>query len=87
MLSGLSGNRRFHHEVPTDGADTVIIQQEVIRDKFGNVSLGEGYFIPCSMTSSKSGNNFQPTPLEADSWQYNSVIKKLTEPIWEIQKK
>ena len=26
---GLSGQRRFHHEVPTDGADTVIIQQGI----------------------------------------------------------
>ena len=26
---GLSGERRFHHEVPTDGADTVIIQQGI----------------------------------------------------------
>ena len=61
--------------------DSVIIQQEVIRDPNGNVSLGEAIFIPCSMTSSNS-NNFQPTPLELDSWQYNSVLHKLTEPIW-----
>ncbi len=26
---GLKGDRRFHHEVPTDGADTVIIQQGI----------------------------------------------------------
>ena len=26
---GLSGKRRFSHEVPTDGADTVIIQQGI----------------------------------------------------------
>ncbi len=26
---GLQGSRRFHHEVPTDGADTVIIQQGI----------------------------------------------------------
>ena len=26
---GLSGDHRFHHEVPTDGADTVIIQQGI----------------------------------------------------------
>ena len=26
---GLSGERRFHHEVPTDGADAVIIQQGI----------------------------------------------------------
>lgn len=69
---------------PTD-MDTVIIQQEVIRDQNGNVSLGESIFIPCSMTSAKSGNNFQPTPVEVGSWQYNSVLKKLTEPIWAIE--
>ena len=62
--------------------DTVIFQQEVLRDADGNVSLGDGIFIPCSMTSAESGNNFQPIPLELDTWQYNSVIKKLTEPIW-----
>lgn len=62
--------------------DSVIIQQEILRDAKGNVSLGEAIFVPCSMTSSNS-NNFQPTPLEMDSWQYNSVLHKLTEPIWE----
>ena len=62
--------------------DSVIIQQEVIRDADGNISLGDAIFIPCSMNSSEGGNNFQPTPLEIDSWQYNSVLKKLTEPIW-----
>ncbi len=61
--------------------DSTIIQFEVLRDSDGNVTLSDTYFIPCAITSKEGINNFQPTVLEADSWQYNSVLKKLTEPV------
>ena len=70
---------------PTD-FDTVIVQQEVVRDSNGKISLGEGIFLPCRKSSAETGNNFQPVLLEVDTWQYNSVLKKLTEPIWETKK-
>ena len=44
---GLSGERRFHHEVPTDGADTVIIQQG-INDIIHPVGTENNVFRPMS---------------------------------------
>ena len=44
---GLSGAHRFHHEVPTDGADTVIIQQG-INDIIHPVGIENNVFRPMS---------------------------------------
>ena len=44
---GLSGEHRFHHEVPTDGADTVIIQQG-INDIIHPVGTQNNVFRPMS---------------------------------------
>ena len=44
---GLSGDHRFHHEVPTDGADTVIIQQG-INDIIHPVGTENNVFRPMS---------------------------------------
>ena len=44
---GLMGSNRFHHEVPTDGADTVIIQQG-INDIIHPVGEGVNIFRPMS---------------------------------------
>ena len=44
---GLQGSRRFHHEVPTDGADTVIIQQG-INDIIHPVGADVNVFRPMS---------------------------------------
>ncbi len=44
---GLSGAHRFHHEVPTDGADTVIIQQG-INDIIHPVGTENNVFRPMS---------------------------------------
>lgn len=57
--------------------DTVLIQQEVIRHPDGKVTLGETTIVPCSVTSEKGHNNFQPTPCEEGSEQYARIMKKL----------
>lgn len=57
--------------------DTVLIQQEVIRHPDGAVTLGETTIVPCSVTSEKGHNNFQPTPCEEGSEQYARIMKKL----------
>ncbi|MBQ7868456.1 MAG: lipase [Clostridia bacterium] len=44
---GLMGSRRFHHEVPTDGADAVLIQQG-INDIIHPVGEAENIFRPMS---------------------------------------
>lgn len=57
--------------------DTVVIQLEVIRDEDGSVSLGDLTIVPCSLSSMPVQNNFQPTPYEEDSKEYERVLSKL----------
>lgn len=66
------------HHWPKD-VDSVIIQQEVIREIDGTVHLGNIKKIPCAITSipDKNQNNFQPTPYEQDSEKYQRVLDKL----------
>ena len=54
-----------------------VLQQEIIRDSDGTVSLGELTIIPVSCSSLPAQNNFQPTPYEEGSDEYNRVISKL----------
>ena len=66
---------------PTD-QDTALVQLEVFRDSKGNIELGELRIVPCTLTSSGTGqNNYQPAPLDAGDWQYNDVIRKLSETV------
>ena len=57
--------------------DTAILQQEIIRDKNGKISLGELNIIPASCSSLPVQNNFQPTPYEEGTEKYNRVLSKL----------
>ena len=57
--------------------DTAVLQQKIIRDPEGNISLGELEIIPCSVSSVSSRNDFQPTPYEVGSEGYNRVMTKL----------
>lgn len=57
--------------------DTAIIQQEIIRGADGVVTLGERTVIPCRVSSVPGTNNFQPTPYEEGSSEYQRVLKKL----------
>ena len=71
------GNFSFGGNIyPTD-YDTALIRQEVIRHPDGTVTLGETTVVPCSVTSEKGHNNFQPTPYEVGSEAYQRVMKKL----------
>ena len=71
------GNFSFGGNIYPADYDTALIQQEVIRYPNGRVTLGETTIVPCAVTSVKDHNNFQPTPCEAGSEQYNRVLKKL----------
>lgn len=71
------GNFSFGGNIYPDDYDTALIQQEVIRHPDGTVTLGETTIVPCSLTSEKGYNNFQPTPYEADSEAYARVMEKL----------
>ena len=57
--------------------DSAVIQQEIIRAADGSISLGGVTIIPVSISSVEGQNNFQPTPYEVNSEEYQRVIDKL----------
>lgn len=75
------GNFSFGGHTNPEDYDTVIIQQEIIRDLDGNVRLGETTMIPTCVSSIEGRNNYQPTPYEAGSEGYERCLQKLR---WEI---
>ena len=72
------GNFAFGgNDCPRD-FDTALIQQEVIVDVDGTVSLGEYKAIPCSISPVDNINRYQPTPAEEGSDRYDRVMEKLS---------
>ena len=71
------GNFCFGGNSKPEDFDTALLQQEVIRSPEGEISLGSLQIIPCSISSEESVNNYQPTPMAADSEEYTRVIRKL----------
>lgn len=71
------GNFSFGGNLQPPDLDTVVIQQEFIRDAEGNITKGEMTVIPCSMSSVPKVNNYQPTPYEEGSEEYQRVMDKL----------
>jgi poly-gamma-glutamate synthesis protein (capsule biosynthesis protein) len=61
---------------PTD-LDSVLVQQEYIRDAEGNIRRGELTVVPMCISSAPPINNFQPTPYEEGSEEYQRVMDKL----------
>ena len=57
--------------------DTALLQQEVIRDAAGNVTLGELIMVPANVSSVSDRNNYQPTPYEPGTENYERVLQKL----------
>ena len=57
--------------------DSAILQQEVIRDLDGKIRLGKLIMIPVSVSSMEVQNNFQPTPYQEGSKEYDRTISKL----------
>lgn len=71
------GNFSFGGNTAPEDRDTVLLQQEVVRNADGSFSLGERTLVPCCVSSRESGNNFQPTPYEPGSGDYDRVLAKL----------
>ena len=71
------GNFSFGGNGKPDDFDTALLQQEVIRHPDGGVALGKLERIPCSISSDPFVNNFQPTPLQSGTPEYNRVLSKL----------
>ena len=71
------GNFCFGGNIYPADYDTAIIQQEVILAADGRVTLGERTIIPCSLSSMEKRNNYQPTPYEKGTEEYERVLSKL----------
>jgi poly-gamma-glutamate synthesis protein (capsule biosynthesis protein) len=57
--------------------DSAIVQVQLTRDEEGGVILEGMTLIPVSISSMEVQNNFQPTPYEVGSEEYNRVLSKL----------
>lgn len=57
--------------------DTAIIQQEILRDEDGTVRLGGHWAVPCSVSSVKNRNDFQPVTYASESKEFERVLSKL----------
>lgn len=71
------GNFSFGGNRSPRDMDSAIIQQEIIRNPDGTVTLGEMTLIPCSISSEEKFNNYQPTPCEPGSEMYDRILSKL----------
>ena len=57
--------------------DSAIVQVQVLRDADGAVSLEGMTIIPVSISSMQGQNNFQPTPYEEGTKEYDRALSKL----------
>ncbi|MGM9589973.1 MAG: CapA family protein [Faecousia sp.] len=71
------GNFSFGGNIYPADFDTALIQQEVIWSAGGGVRLEERTIVPCSISSIADRNNYQPTPYEPGSQEYDRVMSKL----------
>ena len=71
------GNFSFGGNGYPQDYDTALVQQEVIRDASGNVTLGQLTAVPACVSSIADRNNYQPTPYPAGSAEYDRVLSKL----------
>ena len=71
------GNFSFGGNIYPDDYDSAIVQQEVIRDKEGNVTLGETIVVPVRISTNDTRNNFQPIPYAEGTEDYARVLEKL----------
>lgn len=72
------GNFSFGGNSDPDDYDTALIQQEILREADGSVTLGVRTIVPCRISSEKNWNNYQPTPYEEGSEEYERVLAKLS---------
>ena len=71
------GNFSFGGNKNPSDKDSVVIQQQVIRESDGTVYLGDTELIPFRVSSVSNKNDYKPTPYAADSTDYKRAMSKL----------
>lgn len=71
------GNFSFGGNSAPADFDTALLQQEVIRESDGTLRLGELTVVPACISSVSGWNNYQPTPYEPGTEEYDRVLAKL----------
>ena len=71
------GNWSFGGNSSPRDKDTVVLKLSVMRDIDGTISVIERQHIPCAISGSTTGNNYQPIPYEEGSEDWSRVISKL----------
>ena len=70
------GNFSFGGNTNPRDKDTVVVQQEIIREG-RSVRLGETTLLPCCVSSAPDRNTYQPTLYEEGTEEYDRVLSKL----------
>jgi poly-gamma-glutamate synthesis protein (capsule biosynthesis protein) len=71
------GNFSFGGNDHPKDYDSAIIQQQILRDHMGLVSIGETIIVPISISSAEDINNYQPIPYSPEDEGYQRVLDKL----------
>ena len=71
------GNFSFGGNRNPKDKDSAIVQQEILRNPDGTVTLGEMTLIPCSISSVSDYNDYRPTPCEPGTEMYDRILSKL----------
>ena len=71
------GNFVFGGNTNPRDKDTAIARVTVKRDTDGTLSLTAPEFIPCRLSGSETGNDYQPVPYAPDSAEYARAMQKL----------
>ena len=71
------GNFSFGGNTDPEDYDTVVMQQEILRNPDGKLVLGETLPIPACISSIPNRNNFQPTPYAQSSADWLRVMGTL----------
>lgn len=72
------GNFVFGGNIYPKDFDTALVQQEIIRESDGSITLGDRTIVPASISSLADRNDYQPTPYEEGSEGYDRVMRKLS---------
>ena len=71
------GNFSFGGNIYPEDYDSALIQQELLVDAEGNVTLGGTTVVPVCISTRTDRNDYQPVPYAEGTEEYDRVLKKL----------